>query len=113
MSNESQISLDNWDDFRGKYFKVENAKTWPCIVVVTKVDSRLNEEDRAQLILEVEYMTKKFLFEPNIGNTGMIRNACPKNPKEIVGKKIVFEKINVRNPRTQQMVDSLHISKVE
>jgi len=110
---ETQPDLENWDDFRGRYFKPENAKEWPCTVLVNKVDSRINEDDRPQLVLEVVYMGKKFLFEPNITNTGIIRAAVPIGPKLLPGKKLVFDKIKARNPTTKQMVDSLQISKVE
>ena len=109
---EKQPSLENWDDFQGKYFKAISVKSWPATATVVKVDSRTNEENLPQLILELEYNKKKFLFEPNIGNTGILKQHCPENPKQLIGKNLTFEKVRNRNPKTQLFVDSLEISGV-
>jgi hypothetical protein len=34
-------------------------------------------------------------------------------PKQLIGKKITFEKVKNRNPKTEQYVDAFLINKIE
>lgn len=111
--SEKQPSLENWDDFLGKYFKAEHVKIWPARVTVIRVDSKWTDEERSQLILEIEFQKRRYLFEPNVTNTNFIKASLLDGPKKLVGRNLVFQKIQARNPRTMKMVDSLQIVKVE
>ena len=33
MTNETQPEMDNWDDFLGKFLKVDMVKTWPALYI--------------------------------------------------------------------------------
>ena len=109
---ERTPSLENWNDFLGKYFKAEMVKSWPASVVVNKVSARYNEDDVAQLTLEVVYDEKKYLYEPNVTNTKIIKSFCPQAPLRVHGKKFYFSKVKARNPKTGLSVDSLEIEKI-
>ena len=112
MSQE-QPSLDNWNDFAGNYFKAALVKEWPALALVLEAKSRYTEDEKAQLVLEIEYTKKRFLYEPNVTNTKILRQACPESPKQLMGKKLSFQKVRARNPKTNEMVDSLEIVKIE
>ena len=113
MISEENPSLDNWNDFAGNYFKAAIVKEWPAVVTVLDTKSRFTEDEKAQLVLEIEFNLKKFLYEPNVTNTKILRKACSESPKKLMGKKLTFSKVRARNPKTNEMVDSLEIIKVE
>ena len=110
--SDKKPSLENWEDFSGKYFKAEHARGWPAITKVVSVDSRYNDDDFAVLICEINYLGKTYLYEPNITNLKKIKDTCKNNPKELIGQNFSFQKVKARNPKTGQTVDSLEIEKI-
>ena len=46
--NETQPDLDSWDDFSGKYLKVENIKSWPALFIPLSVKSMYDSEEKAR-----------------------------------------------------------------
>ena len=109
---QEKPSTETWDDFQGKYFKAISVKSWPASAVVISVDSRNDEEGKANLVLDLDYNGKSFLFEPNVGNTKVLKEHCPENPNQLIGKTLLFGKVRNRNPKTQEYVDALEISEV-
>ena len=106
MGDSNQPSLDSWDDFAGEWLKAE-FMSLPAETVCIDVEG-VNEDDTNKLILTIEYKKKKWKFQVNKTNQNFIKS---KNltPKQLVGKKVIFDKIKARNPSTNAMVDSLII----
>ena len=109
---EETPNLDKWDDFAGEYLKADIIATFPVTLVPVKAEATF-DDDRARLIVDVLYNEKTWKLELNKTNQSFLRNNGVKAPKDIVGKKLVFDKIKVRNPQSNTMVDSLIITKVE
>lgn len=113
MEDKNQPRMDQWTDFAGKYLKADMIDAFPSLHVVIGISSYFDDDDDAHLVIQIEYKSKKWLFELNKTNQAFIKKSGVKSPREIIGKKITFEKIKARNPSTKQMVDSLSIIKVE
>ena len=111
MGDEKQPDLDSWDDFAGDYIKAELVKEWPCVFVCVGVDAT-TEDGRNKLIATIEYKGRSWKFDLNKTNQKFIRTKISA-PKELAGVKITCDKIKVRNPTTQSMVDSLIITSLE
>lgn len=112
MTKEKGLSTDSWDDFAGDYLKAEFIKAFPAILVCVGVEP-IQRENGAGLIADVEYNNRTWKFDLNKTNQATIRTSGIASPKALIGKKILVEKIKVRNPSTNSMVDSLSISQVE
>ena len=104
-------SVDNWDDFAGDYLKAEYIKSYPAVLVCTGIETEF-EEDKAKLIAIVEYGEKEFKFQLNKTNQAIVKKTCA-SPKELIGKKLIVQKIKQRNPATNSLVDSILIDKIE
>lgn len=113
MEQNAQPGLENWDDFRGKWFRADFVKTYPAVVVFTTVKGEFDSEGDAHLIYELQFDGKKLKWEPNKTNIEIMKKLEIISPRAIIGKKVTFVKIKVRNPQTKQMVDSLIIDKIE
>jgi len=110
--SEEKPSTETWDDFQGRYFKAISVNSWPAEAVVASVDAKTDDKGVNKLVLGMKYGKRNYLFEPNQTNTKILMASVPSGPKALVGKKLVFEKIQARNPQTQQFVDSLAIKSV-
>ena len=113
MPEETQPDLSNWNDFLGKFFKVDHVKTWPAVVIATGLTGSIDDEGEAHVVYDVEYNTRKLKFEPNKTNIGIIRNAGIVSPRALIGKKITFRQVMNFNPQIKKKVPSLEIDKVE
>ena len=113
MDENNQPRLDQWTDFAGKFLKAEFIDAFPVTLVCFKIDSNFDEDGDAHLFLNVEHKDKKWKWELNKTNQKVVRDLGIKSPLALVSKKITFETIKVRNPSTQQMVNSLAITKIE
>jgi len=111
--NGTQPSLDSWQDFKGNYLKVEHIKTWPAIVVVTKVDSYFDDKEKARIVFDIEYLARKFKWEPNQTNIGIMEVAKIPSPTAVIGKKIFLKQVMNFNPQLRRKVPSLEIEKIE
>lgn len=106
MEDSNQPNLDSWDDFAGDWLKAEYMKL-PAETVCVNVEG-INEDGRNKLILILEYKKKQWKFEANKTNQNFIKSKGL-TPKQLIGKKVIFDKIKVRNPTSNSMVDSLII----
>ncbi len=111
MEVDKQPGLDDWTDFAGEWIKAEYVKEVPAKLVCIGVDT-LVDGTRTRLIAKVEYLDRAWSFDLNKTNQNFIKSAGLM-PKDITGKVFVVEKVQVRNPQTAQMVDSLVITKIE
>ncbi len=113
MPNGQDPNLENWDDFMGKWLKVEMVKTWPAIFIPISVKGAVDGEDNAHLVYTGEFSGKKKDWEPNVTNKEIIRKACPTGPKALIGKKVYFKEVQNFNPQLKKRVPSLEIDKIE
>ena len=113
MDKNNEPRLDQWTDFAGKFLKAEHISSFPITLVCNKVESYFDKDDNARLVFEFGYNSKKWKWECNKTNMKLIKDAGIKCPKDLYLKKFTFEKIKVRNPSTNAMVDSLSVVKVE
>ena len=111
--NQTEPDLNNWDDFHGKYLKVDHVKSWPAIVVPTIVHGEFDEEGGASLIYEVQYEGKKLKWQPNKTNIDIIKAARIPSPKALLGKKLYFKEVKNYNPQLKKKVPALEIDKIE
>ncbi len=113
MDDNNQPRLDQWTDFAGKFLKAEHIKAFPITLACQKVDGSIDNDGEAHLFLEFTYNNRVWKWEVNKTNQNAIKKCGILKPLELNGKKITFSKILVRNPATNQMVDSLLVTKVE
>ena len=111
--NETQPDLDSWEDFSGKYLKVEHIKTWPALFIPISVKSNYDADDKPHLIYTGEYAGKKKDFEPNQTNKDIIKKAGILSPKAAIGKKFYFKQVMNFNPTLKKKVPSLEIERIE
>ena len=104
---EKQLAVDNWDDFAGVYMKAEDVKEWPLKVVPKEVSAYI-QENKAKLDYVVEYSGRDRKIGINATNREIIKKK-KLMPKDVIGKILVFGKIRVRNPSSNEMVDSFEI----
>ena len=111
---QKEIDLDSWQDFAGEYLKADLIAEFPVVLVPIDVFAFYDEErKKSRLVISVEFMRREWKFELNKTNQSFIRNKGIKSPKALIGKKLTFEKVKVRNPQTNSMVFSLLITNVE
>ena len=108
---QQQPKLDSWDDFTGEFIKCDIIKKWPFTLVPVNVDA-VYEEHKGRIFITFSYNERDWKMELNKTNQAVIR-AADISPKDIVGKKLTFEKTKARNPKTNQQVDSFLLVKVE
>lgn len=103
--------LDDWTDFSGDWFKTENVKTFPLVVVPTNIEA-INDNGKTQLVITFDYLGRSWKLGLNKTNQTVIRIAKIM-PREVIGCKMTFDKVKARNPSTNSLVDSLILSKIE
>lgn len=108
---ETKPSLDNWVDFAGDFLKADLIAKFPVDLVAINVISEL-KDFKPQLFMETEYNGKKWKIQLNRTNQNFLRSKGIKAPKELIGKKLTFEKIKVNNPTTKTPTDSLLIVEI-
>ena len=113
MTENNNSNLDSWDDYLGNWLKPENVPTVPATAIVIGIRSDKDPQDENQVVLTLNYASKKWDFSLNKTNMKFIKETVKLMPKQLKDKKLTFTKIKVRNPSTKTMVDSLLIEKVE
>tara|TARA_R100000789_G_C3003023_1_gene149386 strand:- start:914 stop:1243 length:330 start_codon:yes stop_codon:yes gene_type:complete len=106
-----QPNLNNWNDFSGEYLKPGDIKVFPLVIVPTKIDA-IWKENKPQITLSFEYEGRVRKLGLNKTNQDVVKKAGVM-PKDIIGKKLSFSKIQVRNPQLNKMVDGFMLTKVE
>lgn len=110
-----QTSTDNWDHFTGSNFlKVTHVKDVNDAFVVLNVEVYEDEDKNAKPRLTMGRGEEEFLFDLNVTNSNFCKNEGKiKTPRELIGKKIFFKKVNVISPKTKKEVESLRIIRIE
>lgn len=98
----------NWKAFGGKYLLAENVANNTDQYVITKVDSE-DENGRETLIFTVERNGVSKLFGCNVTNEQAVKSVCPDSPEQALSRVITFNKVQVTNPNTKQIVDGLRL----
>lgn len=111
--DDEQPSLDAWDDFAGSYLKPDLVKEFPVSLPVVNVSSSFTDDGRPLLEIVTEYNGKDWNLNLNKTNQSFLRSKGIKSPKAIIGKLLVFEKMKVRNPSTNSMVDSFILTDIK
>lgn len=111
--NETQPNIDNWEDFLGKWLKADHVKTWPAVIVVMNIKAEFDDQDEANIILDIVYNKKKLKFQLNKTNIGIIKEEGLPSPRALIGKKITLKKVMNFNPQIRKKVPSLEIEKIE
>jgi len=112
MENDNQKRLSSWDEYvSGNFLKAANVNSEQEAFVVKNV-SEVERDEKPQIRLTLERNGTDWDFDVNKTNAKKLQESVD-SPKNLVGKKIYFRKALVRNPKTNQEVESLRVSKVE
>ena len=104
-------NLDSWDGFLGSNFLCADdvqGEDHEFICVGIDLD---RENQRPMLDLESGAIKTKWSL--NVTNATFVKNAGIKSPKNLIGKKITFKKVLVRNPQTKKEVEGLRIKEIK
>ncbi len=113
MEEQNELNTKKWDDFLGNWLKADHIKIWPARIPVISVRAELDKSEKAHLVFQVELNKKKMEWEANKTNIDILKKSIITGPDDLIGKVIVFNKIKVRNPSTNAMVNSLLVDRVE
>jgi hypothetical protein len=105
-------TLEDWSAFAGSFLKVDLVKEFPFKCVCKDIGSEFNQDGKPKFWIVTEYQNKTFKIGLNATNLKIVQQS-KYLPKELIGKIFIFDKIKVRNPATNAMVDSFLISKIE
>ena len=102
-------NIDSWEGIAETYLKASDLKDLKGSFVVLE-DVEITDDDKVQFSTMIDDVSYKVVL--NATNTKFIKKKL-KSPKDLIGKRLSYEKIRVRNPQTQQMVDGISIVDVE
>lgn len=106
-------NLDSWEGFTGSNFlRSEMVKDEDHTFTVVGAEQHERDGD-VSLWLHLESIPLKVTFDVNKTNAKKLQELGAANPKDLIGKKIYFKKVLVRNPKTNQEVESLRVYKLE
>lgn len=110
---ENNNELDSWDEFTGSNFlKAIDVSSEEEQFVCSKVEMFTDDSNQKKPRIELESDGKTWTFDLNKTNSKKIDELGVKSPRALIGKIIQFRKVLVRNPKTNQEVDGLRISKI-
>lgn len=105
-------SLDDWSEFAGAFLKVDLIKEFPFKCVCKDIGTEFGEDGKAKFWIVTEYKEKTFKLGLNATNIKTVQQS-KFMPRELIGKVFTFDKIKVRNPSTNAMVDSFFLTNIE
>jgi len=108
---EEKPDLDRWDDFSGKFIKTDLVK-FPLVIVPVSLDAEYDENNKPRMVIEFSLNGRNWNLELNKTNQNFIRSSGFV-PSGIIGKKLTFDTTKVRNPSSNQMVDSFLLTGIE
>lgn len=104
-------NLQSWDDFTGtQWLKADNVENENMAYAVVSVELEDKEEPRPLLTIERKEQSYKFTL--NITNANKCKELGVKHPQDLVGKKIYFKKVLVRDPSSNKEVEGLRIYQI-
>lgn len=109
-------TLDSWKGIVSNYLKAENLKEEEGSFVAEDVQVRERQNDEGEMRAQIEISTTvdeiEYVFALNYTNAKFVKSQVSA-PKQLVGKRLFYEKIQVRNPKTNKTVDGISIVKIE
>lgn len=112
---QEQVNLDSWDDYiSGNFLKAVNVNSEEDAFVVLAVEQGTEPDGQGKRIrLHLQRNEIEYDFDLNKTNSAKLKELGSESPKTLIGKKIYFRKVLVRNPKTNMEVDGLRISKLD
>ncbi len=105
-------NIDSWDGFTGtNWLKADLVKSELDAFVV--VNAELEDKESPQPLLSLQHNKVDFKFTLNISNSKKCKELGIKQPADLIGKKLYFKKVLVRDPSTNKEVDGLRIHKID
>lgn len=105
---------DSWDEYiSGNFIKAANIASENDAYVGISTEEVENADGVKRVRLTLERNEIEWDFDLNKTNAKKCKELGIKTPKELIGKKFYFRKALVRNPKTNQEVESLRIWKIE
>jgi len=105
-------SVGGWDKYINNFLKAEDVLSvedeYVCINII-----EVNFDEKKTLRLSLERDPDKYLFDLNKSNAVFVKQSNIKHPKDLIGKKLTFEKIKVYNPSLKKEVDGLRINSIK
>lgn len=109
MENDN---LNSWDEFvSGNFLKAIDINSGEDAYVCVDVE-QVDRDGQPQIRLHLERNEKESEFDLNKTNAKKLKELGIESPKQTIGKKLYFKKVLVRNPKTNQEVESLRIYKI-
>lgn len=106
-------TLESWDGFvSGNFLKAVDVDSENDAYVCVDVEM-IDRDEKKQVRLHLQRNEKESEFDLNKTNAKRLKELGVETPKAVIGKKIYFKKVLVRNPKTNAEVESLRIHKVE
>ena len=104
---QMDTSLDSWEGIADSYLKATDLEGGNGEFIITEVEI-FKDDLSTKIKLSVIVNDKPFKFLLNITNTKFVKSKVD-SPNDLKGKTLKWEKIRVRNPQTQQMVDGISV----
>lgn len=99
---------NTWAAFGSEYLKAIEVENNTDEYAIIGVDSK-EEEGKTTLILKLQRNEIEKIFGCNKTNLQAVQTECPTGPKQAIGRIITFNKVQVTNPQTKQIVDGLRL----
>lgn len=112
MDEENKPNLEDWTDFAGEWLKTDIVKKFPVKIVVKDVGADYSDEGKPKMWVVTEYLGRSFKLGLNKTNQNFLK-ANNLMPREVIGKILTLDKIKVRDPSKNALVDSFCISSIE
>lgn len=113
---DENSSLDSWKGVVDNYLKAENLEGTNGFFIVedVKIVSRTNDsgETRPTLQITTTVNEKEYLFQLNYTNAKIVKDKVD-SPKKLLGRRMYWEKIKVRNPSTNKTQDGISITDIQ
>ena len=109
--SENQSEVGGFDKYINNFLKAEDVVSVEDEYVCVNV-TEANFDGKASIRLDLQRSPDKYIFDLNKSNAVFVKNAGLKHPKELIGKKLTFEKVRVFNPSLKKEVDGLRIKSI-
>jgi hypothetical protein len=109
---EEQKSVGEWDNYCKNFLKAADVTSEDQVFVVISLEEVQSMENERQIRLHLESNQKKYIFDLNKTNTVFLKGKLA-SPRDAVGKKICFKKVETTNPRTKLPTEGLRFLNVE
>ena len=100
---------DTWAAFGNEYLKAIEVVSKDDEYAIVGVESTEEEGKGNVLHLKLERNGIEKLFGCNKTNLYAVQEECKVSPKQAIGRIVTFNKVQVQNPATKQIVDGLRI----